>query len=87
MLLDELHRAGMKNILRRDVSRGNALSMAIAQKSIEHMPVRFQPISPGIGVKNPLLFGQIMIGPRFDQAGNCPPPALRPSLCVGVKPK
>ena len=66
MLLDELHRAGMKNIRRRNVSRADALSMTIAQKSIEHMPVRFEPVRPGIRAKNPLLLGQIMIGPRFD---------------------
>jgi len=57
---------------------GYALGVAVSEKLVEHVPVRFQTVSPRIGFKYLLLFGDIVIGPGFHQAWNRLPPASPP---------
>ena len=42
----------MKNFFRSDAPRRNALGVAVLEKLVEHMPVSFQPVGPGIGLKD-----------------------------------
>ena len=46
----------MKQFFRCDVSRADSLSVAIEKKLVEHVPIRVQPVSPGVGLKNFCLF-------------------------------
>src|SRR5207253_5014006 len=76
----ELQRTRMKQFFRGHVSRTDALRITIGKKLLEHMPIRFQAVSPRIGLKNLPLFIEVMVRPGFDEAWKRPAPALRPAL-------
>src|ERR671930_1789457 len=77
----------MKQLFRRYRSCADALRIAVGEKLFEHVPVRFQPIGPGIGFKNLPLFIEVITRPGFDEARNGAAPALRPTLRLGEKPE
>src|SRR4029079_13596331 len=83
-LLDQFQRARMKDIFCRNFLCSDPLSITIAKERLEHVSVGFQAIGPGVGLKNFLFFGEVVIRPSFNQTWNRPAPALRPAFCLAV---